>query len=68
MARNTTPSRCRCADLEERLELVEEMAKSYRKELDIQFRRIADLQAMLDSPRVGRFQRQQRKKYARKDH
>jgi hypothetical protein len=29
---------------------VEELASSNRKELDIQFRRIAELQAVLDSP------------------
>jgi hypothetical protein len=36
--------------LEARLQRVEELATSNRRELDIQFRRIADLQAALDSP------------------
>jgi hypothetical protein len=46
--RKHTP--CRCNDLEARLQRVEELASSNRRELDIQFRRIADLQAALDSP------------------
>ena len=50
LARKDTPPRCRCDALEARLERVEELARSNRRELDIQFRRIADLQATLDSP------------------
>ena len=50
MARKHTPRPCRCNDLEARLQRVEELASSNRRELDIQFRRIADLQAALDSP------------------
>ena len=50
MARKHTPRPCRCNDLEARLQRVEELAGSNRRELDIQFRRIADLQAALDSP------------------
>lgn len=50
MARKHTLRSCRCNDLEARLQRVEELAGSNRRELDIQFRRIADLQAALDSP------------------
>ena len=50
MARKNTVPPCRCADLEARLQRVEELASSNRRELDIQFRRIADLQAAIDSP------------------
>jgi hypothetical protein len=50
VARKHTPRPCRCTDLEARLQRVEELATSNRRELDIQFRRIADLQAALDSP------------------
>jgi hypothetical protein len=35
--------------VEARLERIEELARSNRRELDIQFRRIADLQAAIDS-------------------
>ena len=50
MAKKHTLRSCRCNDLEARLQRVEELAGSNRRELDIQFRRIADLQAALDSP------------------
>ena len=50
MAKKHTLRPCRCTDLEARLQRVEELAGSNRRELDIQFRRIADLQAALDSP------------------
>ena len=50
MPRKHAPRPCRCNDLEARLQRVEELASSNRRELDIQFRRIADLQAALDSP------------------
>jgi hypothetical protein len=50
VARKHTRRPCRCNDLEARLQRVEELASSNRRELDIQFRRIADLQAALDSP------------------
>ena len=52
MARKDTPDRCRCDELEERLELVERLAKANRRELDIQLQRMADMQALLDSPLV----------------
>jgi hypothetical protein len=57
MARKNTARRCRCADLEARLARVEELARSNRRELDIQFQRIADLQAMFDSPMAERRRR-----------
>ena len=57
LAKNPTREPCRCADLESRLERVEELARSNRRELDIQFRRIADLQAALDSPLLDRRRR-----------
>ena len=50
LARKNTHRACRCDDLEERLQRVEDLARSNRRELDIQFRRIADLQASIDSP------------------
>jgi len=50
VARKDTFSRCRCDELEARLERLEAQARGNRKELDIQLQRIADLQAMLDSP------------------
>jgi hypothetical protein len=50
LSRKPTFRPCRCDDLEARLERVEELARSNRRELDIQFRRIAELQAALDSP------------------
>jgi hypothetical protein len=37
-----------------RLRRVEELVQSNRKELDIQLQRIADLQALLDSPTLDR--------------
>jgi len=40
---------------------VEELARSNRKELDVQFRRIADLQAVLDSP-IANGRRKERRK------
>jgi len=40
---------------------VEQLAQSYRRELDIQFRRIADLQAMVDSP-IANGRRKERRK------
>ena len=57
MPRKQTPKPCRCDDLEARLERIEELARSHRRELDIQFQRIADLQARLDSPLVDRRRR-----------
>jgi hypothetical protein len=49
LARKTTARPCRCEELEARLQRVEELALSNRRELDIQFRRMADLQASFDS-------------------
>jgi hypothetical protein len=40
---------------------VEELAHSNRKELDIQFKRIAQMQALLDSP-VANGRRKERRK------
>ncbi len=57
MTRKKTSRQCRCDDLEARLERVEELARSNRRELDIQFQRIADLQAMFDSPIAERNRR-----------
>ena len=48
-------------DLEARLARVEQLAQSYRKELDIQFRRIADLQAVIDSPMADGRRKERRK-------
>jgi hypothetical protein len=50
LARKKTSRSCRCDELEARLERVEELARANRRELDIQFRRMADLQAEFDSP------------------
>jgi hypothetical protein len=50
LAKKQTRALCRCDDLEARLERIEQLALSNRKELDIQFRRIAQLQAIVDSP------------------
>ncbi len=50
LARKKTSRSCRCDELEARLERVEELARANRRELDIQFRRLADLQAEFDSP------------------
>jgi hypothetical protein len=50
LARKNTTRPCRCDELEARLQRVEELARSNRRELDIQFRRMADLQAAVDSP------------------
>ena len=61
MARKQTARGCRCDDLEARLRRVEELARSNRKELDVQFRRIADLQAVLDSP-IANGRRKERRK------
>ena len=61
LARKQTARGCRCEDLEARLARVEELARSNRKELDIQFRRIADLQAALDSP-IANGRRKERRK------
>jgi hypothetical protein len=47
----------RYEDLSRRLERVEELARSNRKELDIQLQRIADLQAIVDSPLLHRQRR-----------
>ena len=60
VARKNTPVRCRCDDLEARLQRMEELVTSNRKELDIQFQRLADLQAVLDSPTVERRRRRER--------
>jgi hypothetical protein len=56
VARKQTSRACRCDELEVRLERVEELARSHGRELAIQFRRIADLQATVDNSmaRVGR--------------
>ena|SRR5437016_11483662 len=61
LARKQTARGCRCDDLEARLARVEQLAQSYRRELDIQFRRIADLQAMVDSP-IANGRRKERRK------
>ena len=61
MARKQTARGCRCDDLEARLARVEQLAQSYRRELDIQFRRIADLQAMVDSPIANGRRKEKRK-------
>ena len=61
LARKQTARVCRCDDLEARLARVEQLAQSYRRELDIQFRRIADLQAMVDSPIANGRRKEKRK-------
>jgi len=58
LARKTTARLCRCNELEARVERVEELARSNRRELDIQFRRLADLQAAVDSPMADGRRRQ----------
>jgi len=58
LARKNTASPCRCNELEARLQRVEELARSNRRELDIQFRRLADLQASFDSPMADGRRRQ----------
>ena len=57
MARKETTARGRYQALEARLERVEALLRSNRHELDIQLQRIADLQALLDSPLVERRRR-----------
>jgi hypothetical protein len=54
VARKATARQCRCDALETRLSRVEALARSNRKELDIQFQRLADLQALFDSPLMAR--------------
>jgi hypothetical protein len=59
LARNPTARPCRCEELEARLQRVEELALANRRELDLQFRRMADLQAAFDSPMANGRRRQE---------
>ena len=67
LARKKTSRPCRCDDLEARLERIEELARSNRRELDIQFRRLADLQAAFDSPSARERRRETGRKGNGKD-
>jgi hypothetical protein len=60
MASQPVPATAQIEDLARRLMEVEEMARANRRELELQFRRIADMQVEID-----RLSRSKTRKYAR---
>jgi hypothetical protein len=60
MASQPVPATAQIEDLARRLMEVEEMARANRRELELQFRRIADMQVEID-----RLSRRKTRKYAR---